>query len=46
VSTTWVLLALLVLATAWFEVSGLGPRWRAWLESAIYRWVTKDRRRR
>jgi hypothetical protein len=43
--TAWVLLALLFLASVWFELSGHGPRWRAWLEVTTYRWVIRQRRR-
>jgi hypothetical protein len=42
---TWFLLALLVGWTAWWELSGRGPRWRAWLEDTVYQWITKGRNR-
>jgi hypothetical protein len=42
---TYALLALLVGGTVWWELSGRGPRWRAWLEEAVYQWIVKDRRK-
>lgn len=38
--TTAVFLAVLFLASLWFELSGTGPRFRTRIEMATYRWVT------
>lgn len=38
--STAVFLAALFLTSVWFEMSGHGPRFRAWVEKTTYHWIT------